>query len=89
MQTVFKMCALLLVLTTLVGCATVQHPNKPGVQYGSVEACQQANASDVPMACTTTIHKEATAQAATIAVGTFAVMAYIALLFLLVLGGGR
>jgi len=88
MKVVKKLCALILVLTTLVGCATVQHPNSPGVQYGSVEVCQNQHAQDAPGDCSTTLHKEATKEAITVGMVVIVVL-YILFFPLLIIAAGR
>ena len=52
--------ASILALVLFAGCATVQHPASPGVQYPSMSACQNQHIQDTPGDCTKTLHQEAT-----------------------------
>jgi hypothetical protein len=76
----------LLVALLLAGCATIQHPSSPGVQYGSLEQCQQYN-PDTPGACQKVMHQEATAQAVGVGVTLLVVLVYPGLIALILAGG--
>ena len=69
--------AVLMLVTA--GCATVQHPNAPGVQYGSMDVCQRQHIQDHPGDCTKTIHKEATTQAIGVGATILLVLSYMGL----------
>ena len=74
----------LLMFTT--ACATVSHPNAPGVQYASMEVCQNQHIQDAPGDCAKTIHKEATTQAVGVGATILVVLGYFALIGLILAG---
>jgi len=49
----------ILIALLLAGCATVQHPLTPGVQYASMDECRAQN-PDSADACTKVMHAGAT-----------------------------
>ena len=70
------------VAAMLSGCATIQHPSTPSVQYASVEQCQQLN-PESPAACAKVMHRQATNEAVAtgaVVAGTLAWLGYIAYL---------
>src|SRR5678815_5973099 len=73
--------AALLITVLLTGCATIQHPATPNVQYSSMEQCMIANRNETPQLCGKVMHQQATNQAiqtgAAVA-GTLAWLGYIA-----------
>lgn len=81
--------AVVLVGLLFAGCATIQHPGAPGVQYPSMEVCQNQHLQDAPGDCTKTIHSEATKQAIGVGATILVVLGYLALVGLILAGGGR
>ena len=74
------------VLMLITGCATVQHPNSPGVQYGSLDVCYEQHKQDSPGACTKTIHQQATTQAIGVGATIFLILSYVGLVTLAIVG---
>ena len=58
-----KTIAVVLIAVMLAGCATVTHPNSPGVQYASMDQCQNQHIMDSPGDCAKMLHGEATKEA--------------------------
>ena len=79
--------ALALALLLVTGCATISHPNAPGVQYASMAVCQNRHIQDAPGDCTKTLHKEATTQAVGVGATILVVLGYFALIGLIIAGG--
>lgn len=82
-----KAVSVLLVVLLLTGCATVQHPNSPGVQYASMDQCINQHIQDSPGDCTKTIHQEATTQAVGVGATILVVLGYLALIGFIIAGG--
>lgn len=82
-----KPLAAALSLLLFTGCATIQHPNAPGVQYASMDVCQNQHIMDSPGDCTKTIHKEATKEAIGIGATILVVLTYLGLVALIIAGG--
>ena len=79
--------AMILVTLLLAGCATVQHPSAPGVQYGSLDVCQNQHVLDSPADCTQTLHKEATKEAIGVGLTILYVLAFVGLAVYVIAGG--
>jgi uncharacterized protein YceK len=77
----------LVVLLLVTGCATISHPNAPGVQYASMEVCQNQHIQDAPGDCAKTIHKEATKEAIGVGATILVVLTYLGLVALIIAGG--
>ena len=77
--------SLILAALLLAGCAVVTHPASPGVQYGSMDQCQQYNL-DTPGDCAKSLHREATAAAVDIGATILIALGYFALIALLIAG---
>lgn len=84
-----KTLAMVLALILFAGCATVQHPSSPGVQYSSLEQCYNQHLQDAPGDCAKTIHQEATTQAVGVGATILIVLTYLGLIALILAGGGR
>lgn len=82
-----RMPAASLAFLLLAGCATVQHPASPGVQYGSMDSCYSQHLNDSPLDCTKTIHKEATTQAIGVGATILLILSYLGIIALALAGG--
>ena len=82
-----KTLAIMLMTLLLASCATVQHPSSPGVQYGSINVCQNQHLQDSPGDCTETIHKEATKEAIGVGLTILYVLAFVGLAVYVIAGG--
>ena len=70
--------ALVMVTTVLTtaGCATIQHPDRPNVQYGSMERCMQHNPQSWQL-CEKVLHQRATNEAVATGVGIAGALAWL------------
>jgi len=84
-----KLLSMLLITLLLAGCATVTHPSSPGVQYSSMDQCQNQHIQDSPGDCAKTLHAEATKEAIGVGAVVLVVLTYIGLIALVLAGGGR
>lgn len=75
----------ILLAVLLTGCATIQHPSTPNLQYASMEQCMIANRNENPEWCGKVMHAAATNQAVQTTAVTVGVMAHIALIILTIL----
>ena len=73
-------------LLLLTSCATIQHPASPGVQYASMEQCQNQHLQDSPGDCAKMIHQQATTQAVGVGATILVVLGYFALIGLILAG---
>jgi uncharacterized protein YceK len=78
--------AIALIAVLLGGCATIQHPNAPGVQYASMAVCQSQN-PDEPQQCAEVIHQQATNQAVTVFANLLLVLSVVGLIAYVMAGG--
>jgi hypothetical protein len=79
--------AVLLIVMMLAGCATVTHPSSPGVQYASMDQCQNQHIMDSPGDCAKMLHGEATKEAVGIGATILVVLGYFALIGFIIAGG--
>jgi hypothetical protein len=79
--------AVILIAVMLAGCATVTHPNSPGVQYASMDQCQNQHITDGPGDCAKMLHGEATKEAVGVGATILVVLGYLALIGFIVAGG--
>ena len=77
----------LVVLLLFTGCATVQHPSSPGVQYASLDQCINQHIQDSPGDCAKTLHSEATKEAIGVGATILVVLGYLALIGFIIAGG--
>ena len=83
-----KTAVAVLLCLTVSGCATIQHPAAPNVQYASVEQCQ-ATHPESPNWCQKVMHQQATNQAVATTAVTIGVMAQIAYIIWVIVTLGR
>ncbi len=76
----------LMVAVLLAGCATIQHPNSPGVQYASMDQCIDQHIQDSPGACAKVLHKEATKEAVGVGASLLVIFTYLGLIALILAG---
>ncbi len=81
-----KVIGLMLVLLLTGGCITIQHPASPGVQYVSMDQCQNQHLMDTPGDCTKVLHQQATAAVVDIGATILIVLGYFAVIALLIAG---
>lgn len=79
--------SVLLIGLMLAGCATVTHPASPGVQYSSMEQCQNQHLQDSPGDCSKMLHGEATKEAIGVGATILLVLSYLALVGFILAGG--
>lgn len=82
-----KTLSVVLIAVMLAGCATVTHPNSPGVQYASMDQCQNQHISDSPGDCAKMLHGEATKEAVGVGATILVVLGYLALVGFVIAGG--
>lgn len=82
-----KSLASLMIMLLLAGCATVTHPASPGVQYASIEQCQNQHITDAPGDCAKMLHGEATKEAVGIGATILVILGYFAVIGLILAGG--
>lgn len=82
-----KLVSIALALVMFAGCTTVSHPNAPGVQYASIDVCQNQHLQDAPGDCAKTIHKQATTEAIGVGATILVVLTYLGLIALILAGG--
>lgn len=78
--------ALMVVAALLAGCATIQHPNSPGVQYSSMDQCIDQHIENNPGACAKVLHKEATKEAVGVGASLLVILTYLGLVALIIAG---
>ena len=78
-----KAVALMVVALLIAGCATIQHPNSPGVQYASMDQCIDQHS---PGACAKVLHKEATKEAVGVGASLLVILTYFGLIALILAG---
>ncbi len=81
--------AVILIAIMLAGCATVTHPNSPGVQYASMDQCQNQHINDSPGDCAKMLHGEATKEAVGVGAVILVVLGYLALVGFIIAGGQK
>lgn len=82
-----KTLSAVLIAVMLAGCATVTHPSSPGVQYASMDQCQNQHIQDSPGDCAKMIHGEATKEAVGIGAVILIVLGYFAVIGFIIAGG--
>jgi len=80
--------SLLIVGLLSSGCATIQHPAAPNVQYSSMAQCQQQN-PEAPQACEKILHQQATNEAVATTATVVTTLGYIALVIWAIVSLGR